>query len=281
MKKELVMNKKSLILLIPFLAAAGPCQQPKDDDALTVQEAKTALDEAALSAKADALISGTVEISTNFTIGQAVEAAAEELKTFIETQLPCAEITLEDATLTIVYGALKGNCTYNGHTYSGAHAITVTSAAAGNLIVNHEWTDISSGEVSVTGTATVTWSAETASRNVQHTLTWTRLSDNKKMTGSGNRTQTLLEGGILEGIEVDGTRHWSGDSGEWNLDIDKVQIQWTDPVPQSGSYAIDTPYDKSLSMTFNRKDEDTITVTIASGDKSFNLDISKSGTISE
>jgi hypothetical protein len=52
-------------------------------------------------------------------------------------------------------------------------------------------------------------------------------------------------------------------------------------LPQPGSYVLDTPYDKSLSMTFNRKDEDTITVTIASGGKSFNLDISKSGTISE
>ncbi len=53
------------------------------------------------------------------------EAAADELKDFIETQLSCAEIT-------------------------------VVSASLGNLVVDHEWEDLSNGRISVTGTATVT-----------------------------------------------------------------------------------------------------------------------------
>jgi hypothetical protein len=276
------MKTRHLLLLLPFLAAAGPCQPREDDEAaLTTEEAKQALEEVALSSQADALISGTVEISTHFTIGQAVEAAAEELGAFVESQLPCAEVTLEGATLTIHYGVLEGNCTYNGYTYSGSHAITLTSAEAGHLVVDHHWTDISNGAVSVSGTATVTWSTEEGTRNVQHTLTWTRLSDGRAMTGSGDRTQSALDGGIAEGIRVDGTRRWSGDSGAWDLDIDEVEMRWTDPVPQSGGYELETPFGKTLSMTFARLDEDTITVTIGNGNRTLDLNISKSGAVSE
>ena len=84
------------------------------------------------------------------------EAAADELKDFIETQLSCAEITLVDATLTIEYGVNPGNCEYNGQEYSGSHSVTVVSASVGNLVVDHEWEDLSNGRISVTGTATVT-----------------------------------------------------------------------------------------------------------------------------
>lgn len=45
--------------------------------------------------------------------------AAAELRTFIETQMPCAEIVLADAKVTITYGAKPGDCRYKGHTFSG------------------------------------------------------------------------------------------------------------------------------------------------------------------
>jgi len=54
--------------VLAFLATGvGPCQPER----LTSAEAREALDEAALSNQALSLISGTVEITTNFTIGQA------------------------------------------------------------------------------------------------------------------------------------------------------------------------------------------------------------------
>jgi len=266
-----------LALLLPFSIGWGKCQ----DEALTAGEALQALEEVALSTQATQLANGTIEISTNFTIGQAVEAAAEELQEFIESQLPCAEITLVGAVLTIEYGALPGSCTYNGHTYSGSHSVEIVSATLGDLVVYHEWTDLSDGNVIVNGDSTVTWSSEDSSRNVVHELTWERVSDGKSVVGGGNRTQTLLPGGILEGIEIDGDRYWTSDRGDWDLSIDGIEIRWIDPVPQAGLFQLDTPFDKSVTMEFDRFDDDTIEVTVASGGEEFSFHVSKWGVISE
>ncbi len=264
-----------LVFLLPFVFGFGKC----GEEALTSSEALQALEEVVLSTQMTVLTSGTVEIATNFTIGQAAEAAADELKEFIENQMPCAEITLVDATLTIEYGVNAGNCEYNGQEYSGSHSITVVSASAGNLVVDHEWEDLSNGRISVTGTATVTWSSEDSSRNVVHELVWTRLSNQKVTTGGGDRTQTVLTGGLIEGFSVDGNRYWTSDRGDWDLDIDNVEIRWEDPVPQAGTYRLDTPFDKFVSLSFERLDDDTIEVTIASGEEEFSFEVSKIGTI--
>jgi len=254
----------------------------KKDDTLTVAEARQALEESSLSSQATTLISGTVEISTNFTIGQAVEAAAQELRDFIESQLPCAEITIADATLTIEYGALSGNCTWHGQTYSGSHSVSIDRNEEGDVVVHHAWDELSNQRLSVTGTATVTWSFAEGSRNVQHELTWTRLLDGRQGVGSGNRTQTLLAGGITEGIEINGDRNWEGQAGTWDLDIDGVEVRWIDPVPQAGTYQLITPFDgKDLTLGFDRVDEDTIAVTVSSGDESWMFHVSKLGLIEE
>jgi hypothetical protein len=240
---------------------------------LTYAEASEALEESRLATEAATLLDGTVEISTNFTIGQAVEAAAAELRTFVQSQLPCAEITLSAATLEVEYGAKPGNCTFKGQTYSGTHAITVSRNDSGNVQVDHTWTNLTNGKVSVSGTAEVTWNFTARSRTVVHTLTWTRVSDGRTATGSGDRTQTVLEGGLLEGIKIDGTREWSGSAGTWDLAINDVEMRWVDPVPQSGSYVVRNPAGKSATLGFARKDETAITVTVESGDKKFSFDV--------
>ena len=260
---------------LPLMLTLAGCPKDESEEGLTWGEAKEALEESSLSTQATTLVSGTVEISTNFTIGQAVEAAAAELRTFIESQLPCAAITLENATLSIEYGAKPGSCVYNGQTYSGKHSVTLTRNEEGNVQVNHTWNEISNQKIAVSGTAVVTWSLADKSRHVEHQLSWTRLSDGRTATGSGNRTQTALAGGVLEGIQVDGTRTWTGQTGAWETSINSVQMRWVDPVPQSGSYAIVTPKDKTLSMSFHRMDDDTIKVTIASGEKSFDFNVNK------
>ncbi len=55
----------------------------------------------------------------------------------------------------------------------------------------------------------------------------------------------------------------------WELDIQYSEMCWIDPVPQSGSYILDTPFDKTAEMVFERADEDTILVTVSSGRKNF------------
>jgi hypothetical protein len=266
--------------LIPF-AVAGCPRDKQEDEPLTLGEATQAVEEATLSSQASTLTSNSIEIATNFTIGQAVQDAAAELREFIATQLPCAEITLEGGTLSVEYGAKPGNCSYNGHNFSGTTTVTISRNDEGNVVVEHTWDDLSNGIVSVTGDATVTWDFDGGTRHVVHTATWTRVSDGRTGTGAGDRTQSLLDGGLAEGIRVDGTRTWDGKSGHWELAIDGVEIRWQDPVPQAGSYVLATPFGKSASLSFLRVDGDTIQVTVTNGRREFKFDVTSLGAVSE
>ncbi|MEZ4220888.1 MAG: hypothetical protein R3B13_08160 [Polyangiaceae bacterium] len=265
-------------LILPAVLVGCP-KDKTDDERLTLAEASEAVQEASLASQAENLTSASVEISTSFTIGQAVENAAQEIKTFVSTQLPCAQITLDKATLTIVYGALPGNCTYKGHTFEGSHSISVNANDNAQVEVHHEWTAFSNGKVTLDGSADVTWDLQAKSRRVQHTATWTRNSDQYTVVGSGDRTQSVLDGGILEGIQVDGSRNWKTPRGEWDLAIDGVQMRWVDPVPQAGSYTLVTPKGKSLALSFDRVDEDTIKVTVSANKGSFSFNVNKIGAV--
>lgn len=253
---------------------------PKDNaEPVTTGEASQALEESTLSSQAQELTSSSIEISTNFTLGGAVEQAADQLRAFVASQLPCAALTLSGNTLTIVYGANAGNCTYKGHTFSGQHTVTVVRAQSGDVEVDHAWKDLSNGVLKVNGTAQVTWSLSAASRRVVHSVSWTRISDGLGATGSGDETQKALTGGLIEGIRVDGTRAWDGKSGHWDLGINGVEWRWVDPVPQAGSYTLAMPNKKSLTMTFTRVDDTHIKVVLTSGDKTFSFVVAKTGQI--
>jgi hypothetical protein len=247
------------------------------EQALTLEEAKRALEEVQLNDEAQRLVNGSIEITTDFTIGAAVEQAAEEIGAFVASQLPCAEITLIDNTLTVEYGAKPGNCTFKGQTYSGTHAIAVEVNEEYDILVHHEWEALANQKVTVSGFADVAWSLTDQTRHVVHELTWTRLSDGKTGVGSGDRLQSGLDGDIFKGFAVDGYHDWTGDTGTWQLDIEEIEWQWTDPVPQSGTYAVEAPNGKSLALDFNRKDEDSIVVTISSGKYSFDITVNKLG----
>ena len=273
------MKSLTAVLVLPLLVLTG-CPKQKEDP-LTLGEATAALQQASDAGQAEGLTSASVDISTNFTIGKAVKEGAQELGTFIGTQLPCADITLMDATLTVVYGAKPGNCTYRGHTFSGTHSISIERNDDAKVEVHHEWTDFSNGVVSLDGTADVTWNLNDKTRRVQHMSNWTHLTSGRTGQGSGDRLQSLLPGGIAEGIQVDGSRDWDGEKGHWDLAIAGVQMRWTDPVPQAGSYTLTTPFDKTVSMAFGRVDEDTIKVTVTGPKHEFSFNVSKVGEIAE
>jgi hypothetical protein len=247
---------------------------------MTQAEARDAMDESAVESQASALTTNSVEITTNFTIGKAVTDAAAELKTFIASQLPCAEITLANATLTVTYGAKSGNCTYRGNTFSGQHIVKVEKNED-DIIVDHEWKDLSNGKVKVSGTAHVTWSFDDKTRHVEHDLTWTRLSDGRTGHGTGDRTQRPLAGGLAEGIQVDGSRTWTGPRGKWDLAIQGVQMRWVDPVPQTGTYRLASPKGRSLELTFTRVDEDTIEVKIKNDTREFKFNVTSAGGVAD
>ncbi len=243
--------------------------------ALTKEEAKEALEEVKVASQAQALTSESVELSTNFTIGDAAEAAAEELRSFVESQLPCAEVTLEagggQATLTIDYGKNSGDCTYRGNTFSGRHIVNVARNDEELVQVDHVWEDFTNGQINLDGSATVEWDLNNKTRHVEHNAEWTRLSDGRSGVGSGDRMQRVLAGGIFEGFSVDGKRRWEGKSGDWDLDIDNVEMRWVDPVPQAGKYTLDTPFGKEVSLSFERVNATTIEVTVSGPRRSFDF----------
>ena len=111
----------------------------KQDDSLTREEARTALDESVTSTQASSLTCGLVEISTHFTIGDGVTAALEELRNFIESQIPCSSVTVGESTLTVNFGTLNDNCTYHVQTYAGEWRLTVIKNAPGEVEVHHAY----------------------------------------------------------------------------------------------------------------------------------------------
>ena len=270
------MNRALYLLALPLAVTLTGC--PKERE-LTAGEAQEALQQASASSQAENLAAASVDISTNFTIGGALEKAAGELKTFIASQLPCAEVTLADATLIIEYGVNPGNCLYRGHEFSGTSAVTVSKNAIDEVLVDHVWTRFSNGQVTLDGSARVTWNFGDQTRHVVHDVTWTQVMSGRTGKGTGDRTQKPLAGGISEGIQIDGTRSWAGARGTWDLAIDGVQMRWSDPVPQAGSYALHTPFDKSVSMSFSRVDQDTIKVTVDGPKRDFSFTVSKAGAV--
>ena len=273
------MRRELFAALACCLSLAGCPAQPQS---MSVEEMQVALEQSSLSSQAETLLADGVEVSTNFTIGSALDKAAEELKAFVVSQLPCAEITRDGATLSITYGANAGNCSFHGHTFSGQHSISVMRNAANEVAVHHDWHAFNDGRVSIEGSADVNWNRTSKSRHVQHAITWTMLAGRYKGqtgTGSGDRTQTALDAGLAIGMRVDGMRAWDGHAGHFDLDIDGVEIRWNDPVPQSGAYVLTTPQGKTLSLTFARIDADSINVSAQSDTREISFAVMSDGRV--
>jgi hypothetical protein len=265
---------------ITLLLAGCPKKDEPADESLTLGEAAQAVEESSIDGQASSVASSTIDISTNFTLGKAAAQAAEEIRGFVTSQLPCAEVSLVDATLSVTYGAKPGSCTYHGHTFSGVHTMKVVRSDDA-VEIDHTWADVSNGRVKVSGTAQVTWTRADLTRHVKHELTWTRLSDKRTGTGTGARVQKPLGGDWKTGVAVDGARSWKGERGQWDLAITGVEWRWIDPVPQAGSYTLGTPSGRALSLSFTRADADTITVSVTSGKRTFSFKVNSLGDAGE
>jgi hypothetical protein len=261
------------ILLLALAALTSACGAAN----LTASEAKEAVDEASYDSQASALTSNTIEVSTNFTLGQGIQNAAQQLRSFMTAELPCASVTQQDGTLTVEYGATGGQCVYRGHTITGKHTIKLTKVDAETAQVEHTWTDLSNGKVKVNGTATVTWNKTDKTRHVQHQLSILRIAKGVTVTSSGDRTQRPLDGGITEGIQVDGSRNWTNAKGEWDLAINSVQMRWKDPIPFSGSYELTTPKGATVTISFERIDDATIRATLVTPRRTYTFKVRSSG----
>lgn len=260
------MNRLALAPLTLALAlAATGCDR---DPPLTREEASEALVEVQISTEASGLTREMVGLTTDFTIGDAAESAAANLRDFVRSQIPCADVTVADRTVTIDFGAM-GTCPWRGRSWSGQTAVTIEEVGA-EIEVAHAWTGLSDGFVTIDGEATVTWNLDRLDRHVVHRMQWT---DGEHVGSSaGDRMQSLLESG--DGVRIDGERTWTGRQGRtWALDIDAVEIRALDPVPQAGVYTLEHPAGKTASMTFERIDDTTIRVIIDNGRRDFRFDV--------
>jgi hypothetical protein len=256
--------------------------------ALTREEASEALEEVKVASQAEALSSESIEITTQFTLGEGLRAAGESLRDLLAAEAPCAVTTLEvseadDSTddsaatgaarLEIEYGKLAGSCGHGGRALTGKHTVQIVRSEPEFIVVDHVFEELSNGKVQLDGAATVEWNLEDPSRHVVHDLTWTRLSDARSAVATGDRVQKPLEGGLKEGFRVDGEHRWQGRRGDWDLAIDGVEMRWIDPVPQAGTYTLDTPFGKRVSVEFTRLDDTTIGVTVAGPRRSFDFEV--------
>jgi hypothetical protein len=277
------MRSRVLAFLVALGFGALSLGCPPQSQELSASEAQQALEQSALGSQAETLLSAGVDVTTHFTIGAAVDQAANETQAFVVSQLPCAKISRNAATLTIQYGALAGACSYHGHTFAGEHSVSVLRNAANEVAVHQAWNDFNDGHVSITGSADVTWSRTTESRHVIHDITWTVLTGNyagQSGSGRGDRTQLpLADGGIATGIRIDGTRAWDVPAGHFDLDIDSVEVRWSDPVPQAGAYVLTTPAGLMLTLGFERIDASLIRVSARSGAREFSFAVASDGRV--
>lgn len=266
-----------LVAAVALLPTLTGCQKEE----LTAEEAREAVSESSVDSQASALTGNTVEIGTTFTIGKGAREAATELRSFVASQMPCADVSLEEATLTIDYGKRAGTCTYRGNTYAGRHVIKITKNEEAEVLVEHTLIGLSNGKVKLDGTAKVTWDLDDKTRQVDHDLTWTRIKDGRTGRGTGSRKQTPLAGGLGEGWQVDGSRSWTGERGRFDVAIEGVEWRWKDPVPQAGRYVVATPKGKSITLSFSRVDEDTIEVKIAGPKRDFTFRVNSDGDVGD
>jgi len=269
----------SLLLATALLAPATGCER-----GMSYAEFREALDEVVLQGEGQAMANDIVEISTSFTIGQGLAEIRDELRAFAESQIPCSTVTLDgDDGLSIDFGELGDACSYNGHTYAGVVSIRL-ELAGDDVIVHHGYAALRNELVQLDGEVDVTWGG--GARRVVSDLSFvgeTSQGETRELEVQGDRTMTLIDPqlGLAGGVEIEGWRDWQGARGDWHLDIEAVEVRGQDPVPQSGQYVLSNPEDKLVTLSFERLDADTITVTLTSARRERVFEVSSTGEVDE
>lgn len=278
-----------LAALIPALALTACFEE-----GFTAEEAQIAVEEAKLTTQTQALTGDvvevtTVEVETDFQIGEAIQEAVTTIANNVAEQIQCATVTIEGQTVEVDFGPVDEDCSGARKHYGGVVRITVDVIDEAHIEVHHSWEGLTNGEVTIVqGSADVAWDFDAMTRTIDHDINWAVAGEEETRVvhATGHRVQAPLDTalGVFEGIVVEGERQWTTDRGDWDLDIDAVEIRWIDPVPQAGSHALVTPFTdrrgqrKTLTLAYERVDEDTISVTVSGpGGQQFVINVNSWG----
>ena len=265
--------RTTLIALVPLLLAAG-CDSAADMSGLEALEALGQVDQ---SARGEQATDEVVEVSTDFTIGDALASAAQTIADWWDVQAPCTEVSLADNVLTVDYGTLGDACVWNGHTYAGVNTMTFQSTTPGDLEVLHSWNGFTNGEVTVDGGATVTWSGEDLTRRVETEHTWTEVDGELTVDVVGDHVTGPIDASVPwweSGFTLDGDRSWTSEGEEWSLVMTGLEWRLVDAAPEIGSIDVVAPSGKSLSIVYARVDDSTISATLVGvrgGDRVYHI----------
>ncbi len=219
-----------------------------------------------------------VELTTSFTLGQGAQAIAEEVRSFVHSQIDCSQVSVEPGRISIDFGDLSDNCTYRGRTYAGV--VTVEFEDRGETFgVTHTYEGVTGGKTTLDGTVEVEWDGNV--RNVVTDLDFA--GERGEVSVQADRTQTFTACADAKAVclTVQGDRDWTGPRGSWEMDILDVKMRSIDPVPESGTYAILTPDDKTIELSFERVDSDTIEVSVEGGRRPFVFNVTAAGQVSD
>lgn len=217
-----------------------------------------------------------IELTTSFTLGRGVQAAAEEIRDFVQSQVPCSTVTVEPGSVSIDFGDLADSCVYRGRTYAGVVTVAIELPGDGAR-VTHTYEGLTGGRVTLDGTAVIDWSD--ATRHVVTDMTFT--THDATVTVQSDRTQSFRR---CEGVDavctsVEGERHWQSPRGEWDMTIEGVEARSIDPVPEAGTYTVINPAGRELELRFSRVDDDTIAVEVEGGRRPVSFEVTASGQV--
>lgn len=273
------MNAKTFasLVLAPALLSLPACDfigQGQDDASRTeMREAVTEVAELGdgLGAQDD-----VIELTTSFTLGQGVQAAAEEIRDFVRSQVPCSTVTVEPGQVSIDFGDLSDSCIYRGRTYAGVITVQVELPGEGAQ-VTHTYEGFTGGRVTMDGESVVNWNG--GERHIVTDLLFT--SDERTVDVQSDRTQTFSACTDADAVcvHIEGSREWSSPRGDWLMTIDDVYARSIDPVPEAGRYTVVNPEDRMIEMEFVRQDSNTIRVEITAGRHDIIFDVTASGQV--
>ncbi|MCA9650966.1 MAG: hypothetical protein KC501_13705 [Myxococcales bacterium] len=265
------------LLLTPGLLTVVACDVEEEPPA-SREEMRDAVVEVAELGEGTGVQDDVIELTTSFTLGQGVQAAAEEIRDFVESQVPCSTVTVGSGQVSIDFGELGDACVYRGRSYAGVITVGIELPGEGAQ-VTHTYEGFTGGRVTMDGTATITWTG--AERHIVGD--WSLTSSERTVEVDSDRTQSFSR---CEGVQavcasVNGERHWSSPRGEWSLTIEDVHARSIDPVPEAGRYTVVDPAGHELEMSFSRVDEHTIQVDISGGRRDFTFEVTAAAGVSE